>query len=1322
MRTRSQPSPSGLKSPFVKDPISKRGKKAATKVSQAHTQEPDSSRASTEDALVAHGEGSATSQFENDSRSTSPPPQPRYETRSRSRSVSPSLLPSVAPSKRSSRTAPAAKNHGKLQSKPSEPKSRKTNPQLPPRGNPNKPESPFKRTFSDANESESDNPDESHPAKRVRNAGPSSGENDEITASPIENTEAEAGAYQSSQHTSFANITKPMTPIQEVPHLEDAFSAEEKLVEEAYPTLQSTSSHTPVPSFREPSEQPLSSNRSVSAASVERHTSPTSPKVSLYGFGLLKKPLHPFTLSMQPQQGQSSTPQAIQNGNASITPTPHTTAEASFITAAATPDTAPGFSYIPASVTPDTAPGFSSMAPTSTPASPCPIKPHPASLTQFNSNNAAMTVASQPVTSAIQKPQIYDSSSANPQLFNSYSKDRWDSIPKYNPKIRALADGPLAQDTMDVDDDRESLHSEDFEEEFGQYDPKTFKNAGKDLKHLVKVSRELNASKQALNDTKQRMQLLENSTLFPATVSKPALRLTDPSIIELARVLPEYYMQHPNAPRISAQQLVSILENQDLAKAASDPQGTGTLRPSIGYANRGTSPQNKSSSAVELSPATTSHEKTPNAKGTKSKASQSKTPTSSHGNRSNATAIEHKTPTSSRSNKSNATTVEHKSPETISSSTSGAFKTPSRSLTSSREVTSQLQVPHTPTTLPEPQETGIWNTITKVKDIVTSPFKFLGRGEQDDLQATSPTNMRSGMPEFTFRHSQEMTGPSTPLPPKNTKRKAHTERKLRTMPKPINKPETQSKGLFSNPIANLKLQLSGMASSSRIQEIQNQQDQEEHNEKSQEAQEEQNQQNQQSHEDEDRLANARHEQRQNYFARVEDEDDADEEANSYQTLAQAGQQTGAKRKRKDPERARTPPRLPPGVFRVPDESSSDDDGNDSDDSTMGFYDSPIQKGQSGTAAPVSPKAPSSHDPHGGMTYAERMTLALGRPIKDLLKVVEEPLANVFMPRPPVQELRNSKGCLNTTVEYLRRNMSKDEREYDELFCSISGDGWREHHGFVLIPGTDGEVPDKLTGGRFMKKLRGEFYLPGVDEDAMANRVLLNPQFSPSSLPVPGKYLSPPGDDAPNGPTMTFTVPYDTDSDTTSEGSASPFINSPLGDKSKEPVHPDTWQPEAEQHQQTPPPKPRPGNAQLPPAALASIKKHQPKTPSNLALYVKNMSPLQIALENARQKKLAASTLANSQDAPPVRNMFDRIEYGPDGKPVKASPVTEKENAGPVATQKIPGNFAHWDDEETYESKHIQLNQSVGIVSPAFSGVNSEVLGAISRGKNEQWFT
>ncbi|RDL41284.1 uncharacterized protein BP5553_01263 [Venustampulla echinocandica] len=457
-----------------------------------------------------------------------------------------------------------------------------------------------------------------------------------------------------------------------------------------------------------------------------------------------------------------------------------------------------------------------------------------------------------------------------------------------------------------------------------------------------------------------------------------------------------------------------------------------------------------------------------------------------------------------------------------------------------------------PPKTPEPKESRLWSTVSRVKDIVTTPFNFtfMGRRGESTIDATpianhpseSPTKLAydqlPAIPESLTRTPARIRRRRAPVTDKPAEKMQFTSgvrvRDITSQRAPAATPthrnpwapraQTERKKrpyrayLDKKPPTVTPVHLAGVITQERIKEIQDRQDREA----------------------EDRLAKARQESRR---ARVEDEEVslAREHIINNETLSQAGQETGKKRKRRS---VRTPPENAPGVFTVPYESSSEEGDSESENDTLmdtaGIVPTPLP-------VPQLPQIPISPTP------VPRHVRRKKAPAKE--KPVE-----------PKRSLNLFKWDENspTTAEITR----------------------------MLCPP---ESPPTTLPSEDVLPVSPDYTLPSEESIPVSNDITIP---SEQSLPVSNDSTLP--SEEPLSMSNDITIP--------SEEALNIAVPEELQQLSY-----DTAQ-QTTEWQQTPPAKPRPSNAQLPPApqpsalALANAKKYQPKHPSKLRNMTK-MSPL-----------------------------------------------------------------------------------------------------------------
>ncbi|KAH6673204.1 hypothetical protein B0J14DRAFT_701156, partial [Halenospora varia] len=508
------------------------------------------------------------------------------------------------------------------------------------------------------------------------------------------------------------------------------------------------------------------------------------------------------------------------------------------------------------------------------------------------------------------------------------------------------------------------------------------------------------------------------------------------------------------------------------------------------------------------------------------------------------------------------------------------FQVGSASSIGQREAAPELQEPQTPSNNADKQS-GIWNTISKVTSMATSPFKspfkFLA-----GAQSASKADAQQQKPEFDFRHSNEATFPPQTTPTKSGLRKVPKHKPTRQMPRKANEPTTP-RSIFFHPSIKEKprhldpLHMRDSTATGTAQTSQDQQDQ---------YMQDQTAQDEQTHQfggEQDMLADARQAERNKYQARVEEEDDADDEKPN-ETLAQAGQKTGAKRKRET--RVKTPPRQPAGHFVVPYESSSEEEDASvfDDDSTLGFTDSPVQNGQSSFANAIA----SVENPTPKFTNFLKIDITLPAGQKRL--AMEQAMPQYLQRTARVLRAKALKSVEDALKWHTRENQSdSDVRPNQEDYERTS------HMGYIHPAQLDyleffyqsPEMND-LEGmhRKFPSEWRQKHGFVGMKESAKNLFFSNSPETAPMELVLDEFY-----------PMVAKRSNVFAENEL---ASVTPSYQAPEGSSSEE-------EEESALTSQAPPPKPRPSNAKLPvktPAPASpkpkDLLRYTPKKPSKLS--------------------------------------------------------------------------------------------------------------------------
>ncbi|KAH8670225.1 hypothetical protein BGZ60DRAFT_30937 [Tricladium varicosporioides] len=718
----------------------------------------------------------------------------------------------------------------------------------------------------------------------------------------------------------------------------------------------------------------------------------------------------------------------------------------------------------------------------------------------------------------------------------------------------------------------------------------------------------------------------------------------------LVHVLPQWASQNPEATLPAPQQLWSMLENhsaQELTKAVSATQGSAQPSSEV-VVSKHASPrhreENLSGESHQMAPATIEfiparsspqneqiltadqpHLATPAPSQSPWKqpclpnasipkvvdAPVAQPPSVEYGPAKTPSRTPHNlmvtTPTprssSSKTSKSMASTSTRPSPKT------SAFQLGSPSSVSQRKAASELLQPQTPSRNVDKQS-GIWNTISKVTSMATSPFKspfkFMA-GAQSASKADAPQQK----PEFDFRHSNEVTFPPRITPTKLGLRKVPKHKPTRQMPRKSNKPTTP-RSVFFHPSIKEKarhqdpLHMRDSTTTGTAQASQNEDDLD---------MQDRSIQDEQTHQfggEKDVLANARKAERTKYQARVEEEDDADDE-NPNETLAQAGQKTGTKRKRDN--RAKTPPRQPAGHFVVPYESSSEEEDSSvsDDDSTPGVTDSPVQNGQSSFANSIALVENSTPK------FTPFLKIDVTLPAGQRRLVMEQVMPQYLQRTVRVLRARALKSVEDALKWHTRENQSDDDVRPNQEDYERT-----RHIGYINPAQLDYleffyQSPEMNEQERMHRKFPSEWRqkhgFVGMKESAKNLFFSINPETAPMELvldefyPVAVKKANVFSENA--SATKSATPSYQAPDGSSSEGE---------GEDGEE---------ESALAPQAPPPKPRPSNATLPaktPAPASpkpkDLLRYTPKKPSKLsqAWTPPTLSPVVEVEEKGERKK------------------------------------------------------------------------------------------------------
>jgi hypothetical protein len=533
-----------------------------------------------------------------------------------------------------------------------------------------------------------------------------------------------------------------------------------------------------------------------------------------------------------------------------------------------------------------------------------------------------------------------------------------------------------------------------------------------------------------------------------------------------------------------------------------------------------------------------------------------------------------------------------------------------------RQSTKSPQTPQTPSRSPG---TGMWGRLSKVKDAVLSPFKFIGLGNQTTSESPTPSK-KAAAPEFTFTQPHNLPHPSDVTPTKKPVRTIAP--RTRKLPKPPGgeKPPVQRIHSFSKTKAPERLRLRHTPEQlatrhmGEITEERRQKSLEEQRiraareaearavaEAARAAEEAANSQNslqspvRSTHrsratcavapdlsaiqELEESSLSVRREQRNAYAATVEDDNDADNENPNNMTLSQANQQVGGKRKRTYTAMSR------PGTYAQPDSIMSD---ADSDESTLiSGYDNSVSMT---LESPV-------HNSPASKWKGRQVYTPWGQPYKndDTVNPYADRLVYEYTPpnvpifwkkKPAIMISQNFHVAQQHPGDYWRqlweiqRVMTPEQRYHDDF---------ERKHGY-------GSCEAWLRLHHLHEDENGNFQEFGLGRDYYE---LMRFTEFPEMIPPGGhRVLNPPEPeyDAPTSPGRTFKCPSpDSDSsDESDDGSDNESELPKLAPEAPRPVHAEL-------------PAPQTPLAQL----SGNIQKYAPSVSSNLR-FVKNSSPLQLA--------------------------------------------------------------------------------------------------------------
>jgi hypothetical protein len=801
-------------------------------------------------------------------------------------------------------------------------------------------------------------------------------------------------------------------------------------------------------------------------------------------------------------------------------------------------------------------------------------------------------------------------------------KKRWPGLPKPNPRYN----NTLRRQSYNIDMDYESEHEEDVVP-YTQNDPE-FKRLKQNMRSLktdyhkklamvAKISMSETPATRSKDNTdvshslrrdsifriltflqRTRKQgaapsslrpstnISESSTLvIPASVTEERMVLTRSDIIDSARALAQYAESNADKKLPNAEQMRALLENfhaQESAKASSAAQPTDFQLPSY-----------------EPAPVQQPSE----------------------------------IPDAEAEVEDNVSDTQMTDSEDSHHAATPAAES---------EVHEEVQEPETPAEQENPSASeSTWSSwgMSKVKNFFGSPFKKSTKPQQ---AADAPSTNGRNETDFSFTHPSNVPQlPTTPTPSNNQPRaKVQSEHRRRDQPgRNTNSrtqqqrrrlPQTERPTRFGNQ-EKPPIQLRGLVSPSRIKEIQRQQD----------ARREES-----SLVAEDRYGEARRKKRVSQAAYVDDEDAVTAEEELRQSRVSTGQK---KRKYRAP---RTPPRDPPGTFSVPYESSSeseeDFDGEDESDdevavdspstrsklhpfTSTSYSSSHITKGHSTSS--------SSHTTKGHWNSDGTWNGYTGMELHDAIRIVRE-------------EQKQS-GCLLPPATIWGLTPEQRKR-IDELTGAPDHDTWltgpngyRDHA--RPYTGTHFQQPEtvqaNINEGLHPLSPRSPLISSPTTTPVSKNNNIFDTQHTMKGCcsvfeeqQTTDSYSSSNGRKSQDSPGKTFSFPEGSDSDSDGSGNEEETDSRDSGLKGHD-ISPaksltdsqSVLQPlPSKQWQQTPPPKPRPSNAQLPQqqttaadVAKANANKFQPKKPSGLRNVI-HMSPLQIEQENRIREEEMAS--------------------------------------------------------------------------------------------------
>jgi hypothetical protein len=531
------------------------------------------------------------------------------------------------------------------------------------------------------------------------------------------------------------------------------------------------------------------------------------------------------------------------------------------------------------------------------------------------------------------------------------------------------------------------------------------------------------------------------------------------------------------------------------------------------------------------------------------------------------------------------------------------------------------QSPQTPSKSPG---TGMWGTLSKVKDAVLSPFKFIGLGNQTTTESPTPSK-KVPAPEFTYVHPSNIPNLSEETPTKKLVRTIAP--RTRKMPKPPGgeQPVVQEVHRLSNSTTKTPQRLRLMKptpdqlATRHMGEITEERRQKSLGEQrvraaveaaraARAAEEAAN--SPQSlkspvssgrqfratlavapdlsiiQELEESTLSTRQEKRNAFAATVEDDDDADNANEENMTLSQANQQVGGKRKRTYTAMTR------PGTYSLPDEVLDDSD-SDEESEFSGYandvsmtLDSPARNSPAsqwkGRTVFTPWDQPYKND-DAVNPYADRLVYEYTPPDVPLF----------FIKKPRILISQNFRVAQQYTGDYWRqlyeiqRVMTPQQRYWDD---------YERKNGF-------GSCENWLRIHRLLQDENGNFPSSGLGRDYYD---LMRFKEFPEVIPAEGhRVLNPPTPEpVETSLGRTFKCPSpSSSSDESDDGSDDESELPKLAPEAPRPVHAELPVPQTPLGQLT-------GN----------IQKYTPSVSSNLR-YVKNSSPLQLDADPASPRYL-----------------------------------------------------------------------------------------------------